>query len=148
MTVVLILVTLFWTVPYLIRALDLPNLRLYLHNINADVCYTQAGFLSQVGSQIIDACSEMDQLQKDYNTVQYQIKEYNITVNNYKLCGNGTYDPLTDFFSDFDEFTDFVLPPFNGTICDGNYLGESRKKFSAAPGKVKGIRIVKADSSS
>ena len=136
-TVVIVVVVAMWTIPYIFELLSIENIRLFLHSTNTDSCYVQPSFLGTVATGILSTCSTMDRLQEQYYTVQYQLREMNVTANQYKDCSSDIlYGSLSNIFEQLDAATRAVDEPFTGRICDQVVMGELRRKFSVAPGEV------------
>ena len=124
-----------WTLPYIFVTLSIANIQLFLHNHYTDSCYAQPSFLASVASKIVSTCSEMDNLQERFYTVQYQLRENNVTANEYKDCsGDAAYASL-QIYGKLDLATQRANQTFVGLICDQKIMSELRKKYSLAPGE-------------
>ena len=123
-------------VPYLVTTLSFENLYLYLHNVNADPCYMLPNFLTQVGKQIIDACDEVDTLEKQYFAVQWETRDLNLTANKYRDCEIGTkpgYATLP-IFDNLDSAAEVLNGSYPASTCNQKTMIELAAKFSRAPG--------------
>lgn len=138
MIVVIVVVVLMWTVPFLVETLSLENIRLYLHNIHVDPCYTKPTFLGQVAGEIVTACSKVDALEERFYTVQYQTRDANATANQYRDCDaaqQAQYDAL-DVFANLENAALALNHSFNATVCGQDTMRALSRKFAVAPGKI------------
>ena len=134
--VVIVVVLAMWIVPFLFKTLSFENIRLYLHNIYVDPCYTKPTFLGQIANEIVSACAEVDNLEQRYYSLQYQTRDINTTANQYRECDAAQlvqYNAL-DVFSTLDAAAEAMSPAFNATTCGQDTMRALVRKYVVAPG--------------
>ena len=136
LTFVLGTVAVMWLYDYVSMLSALP-FDIYLHNLNADVCYNDPTFIKNIAAEVGGTCSDIRHLHVQYQGLQKNVKEQHFAAMSWNLCQRSDATPAYKALPTFPEFETYYNTSKAVALGRCNRT-ELWGQFTRAPGEVTG----------